>query len=506
MNFTPPPSSGTPREARPAAVGGASQLNPECITPRVTLHAGDCMSILPALADAIERGDHPGFDACITDPPYEIAMMGRNWDATGIAFDPNLWHLVLRCLKPGGHIAAFSLPKQTDQLGAAIRAAGASLGRNAEMRDRLLYAVSADSRWRAFMDTLSVAQLEAFLAAIEAMDGEEYAWVFGQGFPKSTNVAKAIDARLAHGSCRPEDIRRLSMAGDYTPSGRGRVNYDHGGGSAMNGAVGGWTATTDEAKEWTGWGTSLKPAFESIFLARKPLDGTVANTVLAHGTGAINIDACRIDGRERTSYGLATSTRSRGSVYGAPSSSADFDSTKGRYPANLIHDGSDAVLDAFAAFGRAGGGDRRGACDGRRGGGFADIGAAKGDNRPNSTVYADSGTAARFYYCAKAGSKDRWGTRHPTVKPLELMRHLVRMLVRPDGLVLDLFAGSGSTGIAAQMEGMNAVLIERDHQFAADIRERCRFYADIPATPAAPPRRPAAAAESVERPLPLFDN
>src|SRR5690606_20181016 len=157
----------------------------------------------------------------------------------------------LRVLKPGGHMLAFGGSRTWHRLASAVEDAGF------EVRDSI-------------------------------------AWLYGSGFPKSLNVAKAI----ATGGGRPEDIRRAAMGEGYEPSGRGRVNYDHGGGSVMNGTATDLTLTPD-AERWQGWGTALKPAFEPIVVARKPLAGTVAANVREHGTGALNIDACRVDGGER---------------------------------------------------------------------------------------------------------------------------------------------------------------------------------------------------------------
>jgi hypothetical protein len=193
------------------------------------------------------------------------------------------------------------------------------------------------------------------------------------------------------------------------------------------------TRASDQACAWEGWGTALKPAFEPIVLARKPIaEGSIARQVLATGTGAINIGECRIERRERTDYCLRNACRTPGSVYGAPSASADFDASKGRWPANVLHDGSREVLDRFPIDGE--------------------------------------GTVARFFYSAKADAGDRRGSDHPTVKPQALMRWLVRLVCPRGGLVLDPFGGSGSTAWAAAAEGRRAVLIEREAEYLADLR------------------------------------
>jgi site-specific DNA-methyltransferase (adenine-specific) len=173
-----------------------------------------------------------------------------------------------------------------------------------------------------------------------------------------------------------------------------------------------------------GWGTALKPACEPICFGRKSLIGTVAQNVLEHGTGAINIDGCRVDGRERTEYGLATASRTQGVVYGAPTTSADFDATKGRWPANIIHDGSDEVVAVFPDVHGAGS-----ARSGKFGGEYAatsyDMSGAREMGR-----FGDEGSAARFFYTSKADSDDRLGSKHPTVKPVDLMQYLCRLVTR----------------------------------------------------------------------------
>jgi hypothetical protein len=213
---------------------------------------------------------------------------------------------------------------------------------------------------------------------------------------------------------------------------------------------------TEAARQWQGWGTALKPALEPITVARKPLIGTVAENVLAHGTGALNVDGCRVEGRERTDYGLTNSTRSAGNTYGKPSVSANFDANQGRWPANLIHDNSEEVVGLFP---------QTGVSNGRR--------VAKPLNgfamkaQPDvDTGYGDSGSAARFFYCAKASKADRdEGNNHPTVKPTALMQYLCRLVTPPGGTVFDPFMGSGSTGKAAMLEGFNFIGIERDPEY-----------------------------------------
>jgi site-specific DNA-methyltransferase (adenine-specific) len=240
-------------------------------------------------------------------------------------------------------------------------------------------------------------------------------------------------------------------------------------------------APSPEAEQWAGWGTALKPAFEPIILARKPLRGTVAANVLAHGTGAINVDACRVAGAkpvmERTATIVAANCMS-GVSTGARSTGA-IDTTTGRWPANVLHDGSDEVEAAFAAFGNSESSSHtrhNQVSLGSSSGGI--YGTASGFN---GNGIADTGSASRFFYCAKADRGDRADSRHPTVKPVSLLRWLVRLVCPPGGTVLDPFAGSGTTGEAAMLEGFDAVLIERDAQHAADIRHRIKRWSGLDA-------------------------
>lgn len=399
----------------------------------VHIHHGDSREVIKGLADN-------SIDSVVCDPPYALVsiikrfggknaapaksegasgvykrasagFMGQAWDTGETAFDPEFWADVLRVLKPGGHLIAASGTRTYHHLAMAIEAAGF------EVRDMI-------------------------------------SWLYGSGFPKSHDVTKGIDARLIAGSGRTEDIRRLAMGADYAPSGRGRVNFDHGGGSAMNGARG-VGPKTDEAAAWQGWGTALKPACEPWVLARKPLDGTVAANVLAHGTGALNIDGCRIEAESWSPAGEPTGGQSVAVLGdGLNNSGRSGSHSLGRWPANVIHDGSDEVVQAFP--------DAPG-----QQGDLNPTGRARptkhclGDMAPPLAHAArgDSGSAARFFYSAKADADDRLGSKHPTVKPIDLMRYLVRLVTPPGGVVLDPFAGSGSTGVAAMLEGFELSLI-----------------------------------------------
>lgn len=294
------------------------------------------------------------------------------------------------------------------------------------------------------------------------------------GFPKSHDVSKGIDkaagaerakVRVAP---RPESSGTFSGSMDSRPwieAARERGYHE----------VDGNEPATAAAREWQGWGTALKPSWEPIVLARKPLVGTVAANVLAYGTGAINIDGCRVesDGGS-TARGDEPSAASRyadrGSTNFAATPGPRGGSDKGRWPANIVHDGSPEVVAAFPETGPS----------------------AQSKNTPTEYVpngknsvygkgmgggfhpgFADSsGSAARFFYSAKADAHDRIGSKHPTVKPVDLMQWLCRLVTPPGGVVLDPFAGSGTTGEAAWREGFRAILVEREETFCEDIRRR----------------------------------
>lgn len=260
--------------------------------------------------------------------------------------------------------------------------------------------------------TYDIGTLAIRLAGFEIRD--QIMWVYGSGFPKSLDVSKAIDKAGA----------------------------------------------TDEAKQWEGWGTALKPAHEPICVARKPLCGTVAENVLTHGTGALNIDGCRIEGRERTDYGLANSSRSQGSTYSTPSGSADFDSTKGRWPANFVHDGlNNEEWSRFFYCAKASKADR-------------DDGVSLAATSAAEMVDRDADSAGMNSPRAGAGRTSGARNDHPTVKPTALMQWLVRLVTPPGGTVLDPFTGSGSTGKACMLEGFEFIGFEMDPHYCEIAEQR----------------------------------
>lgn len=412
---------------------------------------GDCRNELELLPDN-------SIDSIVTDPPYELGFMGKSWDASGIAYDQRVWVQCLRVLKPGGHLLAFSGSRTYHRMVCAIEDAGF------QIRDQIM-------------------------------------WVYGSGFPKSLNVSKSIEGLLTTGSANKTAFKNLSgekvdrgdwgIAKQQFTHGQRDTNYDE---TAAGQRLGKLEPTTDEAKQWDGWGTALKPAHEPIVLARKPLDGTVANNVLTHGVGGINIDGCRVGNEDTRSPASKTALGiMNDDAWQAQEVMAG--SANGRFPANFIHDGSDEVLELFP---RAKGG----AYPAKRGQAVNTSFAGGQETEGGFRAMGDDGSAARFFYCAKASKKDRnegldgfeekrpdersvtgMGTfeekgvakqanHHPTVKPTDLMRYLCRLVTPPNGTVLDPFTGSGSTGKAAVLEGFNFIGIEQSAEYVEIAKAR----------------------------------
>lgn len=463
---------------------------------RVTLFCGDSRDVLDTLApDSI--------DHCVCDPPYALVsigkrfgkdgaapakgndayarassgFMGQSWDTGEVAFSAAFWRKVFRVLKPGGHVIAFGGTRAYHRLASAIEDAGF------EKRDSIAEACSLDPTVRAFVDSLDAAQLDAFLRLADLIGFEGLlAWVYGTGFPKSHNVSKAIDRQ--NGDARPV-------------VGHERISNDIRGGALLDVAHDGFrpgfvraitSAASAASAAWDGWGTALKPAWEPIVLARKPLVGTVAENVLAHGTGALNVDGCRVSTVDSLNGGAYAKAGGRsvsaalhagsGMNQAGRTVGTEFVQPAGRHPANIIHDGSDEVVAAFPAapgtLGVVTGNEPSSP--------FANVYGDMPARGGSAVPRGDSGSAARFFYSAKADADDRLGSKHPTVKPVDLMQWLVRLVCAPGGTVLDPFAGTGTTGEAAWREGCKAVLIEREPKFQADIRRRMALCTAGPAT------------------------
>lgn len=483
-------------------------------TRAVTLAEGDCLDVVAAMpADSV--------DAIVTDPPYHLAsivkrfggqgaapakegtdglfrraskgFMGKEWDGGDIAFRPETWATFLRVAKPGAHLVAFNHSRTWHHMATAIEAAGW------EIRDTLMWLYGSgmpkSHDVAAGIDKLrddhaDIVKVTAWVAASREAAGLSNAAIdaaFGTNgmaghwttrgaqaaIPRPEQWARLVEILRASPPAEISDLVATLNARKGQPGENwenreviGEATYSRSeSGSWAEHVDGGMfkagershqiTRATPEAAEWEGWGTALKPAFEPIVLARKPLAaGSVARQTLATGTGGLNLGACRVGSEVRhaafTSLAPCAGNRlgdadTRDARRGTQGEKKQY---VGRFPANVLHDGSAEVLGRF----------------------------------PVDT----DGSAARFFYCGKAGPADRAGSKHPTVKPQALMRWLVRLVTPRRGLVLDPFGGSGATGWAAATEGRRAHLIERDPDYAAHIRARLpEFDPDaLAATPA----------------------
>ena len=368
-----------------------------------TLYCADCRDVLPILTD---------LDACVTDPPYGLSFMGKAWDYDVPGVD--IWTEVLCALKPGAHLLSFFGSRTYHRGAIPIEDAGF------EIRDQLM-------------------------------------WLYGSGFPKSHNIGKAVDK--LQGNEREVVESKIKKAGDITGGNFKRE------GSYPDKQI----DITKGTSKYEGWGTALKPAHEPIVMARKPFTGSVANNVLEYGTGGINIDECRVgdDVITQTRTKMKTWRQKEGRTDIPVSADNSVSQTEGRFPANLMHDGSEVVRDIFPE------------------------------------------TNSRYFYCAKTSKKDRdegldmidekamaWSNQakaelkrgnldfrnadgdtakhnkvqmrkntHPTVKPTDLMRYLCRLVTPKGGVIVDPFMGSGSTGKAAVAEGFGFVGIEMSQEY-----------------------------------------
>ena len=421
---------------------------------------GNNLDLLPTLEDN-------SIDSIVTDPPYELGFMGKKWDSTGIAYNPDLWRECLRVLKPGGHLLSFGGTRTWHRIAVAIEDAGF------EVRDSI-------------------------------------AWMYGSGFPKSLDISKAIDKqagaeREVIGKHPAPAGKSMLMTGDRTETGAGFW--------ATGGDVDLTAPATPEAQQWEGWGTALKPAFEPIIVARKPLIGTVAENVLIYGTGGLNIDGSRVGNETIKSSGQGIKSGANNYIGGGKDRQPPSEH-QGRWPANVILDEYTAgLLDEQSGI-RPGG-----TFPAKRGQAVNTSFASGQETVGGQRSMGDTGGASRFFYVAKASKRDRnegleeleekqatemtgrsEGSAgllrvredgsigenpyagksgaaknfHPTVKPTELMRYLVKLVTPPNGLVLDPFTGSGSTGKAALLEGFSFLGIEMTEDYIPIIEGRLR--------------------------------
>lgn len=378
------------------------------------------------------------FDSMVTDPPSGIGFMNKEWDSdkggrlSWIAWLQSIMVEALRVLKPGSHALVWAIPRTSHWTATALENAGF------EIRDVVTHH-------------------------------------FGTGFPKSLNISKAIDAHVLTGksdskhTASGEQRDRTGLHWSELPKAKRTHAHQQ------------TEPETAQGKRWEGYGTALKPATEHWILARKPLSGTVAVNVQEHGTGGLNIDACRIKGRERVDYGLKNAQRTLGVTYSKPSTAASFDSSKGRWPANLV---LSHLLECTS-----------GSC-------------------VDGCSVTSLGEVSRFFYVAKPSTAERdeglshlpkkkaaeitdredgsaginnpragsgrtsegRANYHPTVKSIELMSYLVRLITPVGGCVLDPFCGSGSIGVAAVKQGFAFVGIEKESEFVTIAEARIRHH------------------------------
>lgn len=418
----------------------------------IKLIQGDCLDKLKELEDN-------SVDSIVTDPPYGWSFMGKKWDYDVPSIE--VWKEVLRVLKPGAHALVACGTRTQHRMAVNLEDAGF------EIRDMV-------------------------------------AWIYGSGFPKSLNVGKAVKALQKTGGSSPRNIRKSRMGIDYEPT--GQIDYRKG--RMFSSEINNDKHKEEIDNEWEGWGTALKPAMELWTLCRKPLEEkTVAENVLKWGVGGINIDGCRVNLSENDNDLARINKKDNGMFGVGNNNNNNAQQLKekglppvGRFPANVIHDGSDEVVEMFP---NQKSGTRKssyniGDDDGKM---FNHGIYGKYQSKNYDDVPSSSGSASRFFYCAKASRSERNrgceeleekeavkqfnegmegklrsnGTvikesikhrnNHPTVKPVALMRYLCRLITPPKGIVLDPFMGSGSTGIAAELEGFNFIGIELDPEY-----------------------------------------
>jgi DNA modification methylase len=406
------------------------------------------------IKDWASNYDGPLFDGILCDPPYELGFMGKSWDSSGIAFDTEMWADLFKLVKPGGHLLAFSGSRTYHRMAVAIEDAGF------EIRDMI-------------------------------------EWVYGSGFPKSLNIGKAVDK--IQGNEREvtgdnPNFRPVSGKEGYL----GQSNFRQ---------TDGMSVQTKGTSPYEGYGTALKPAHEPCVLARKPLIGTVANNVLKHGTGGLNIDGTRVG------VGAKKWSEPKGGIWNdsVDNGATLQDNPLGRFPANLIHDGSDEVESVFP--------NSKSSNSVRKNKNNTGNGLTHGLMSPvDSYGFSDSGSASRFFYTAKASKSERNAglegfdnhkpmyeshrpnyentkgietpyagagrtgnanqNHHPTVKPLSLTKYLATLIKPPTGgRLLVPFSGSGSEMIGALQAGWEYVEgVELTEEYIPIAEARIKYW------------------------------
>lgn len=346
---------------------------------------GDCL-------EELDKLEENSIDAIVTDPPYELNFMGKGWDNAGVSFSKSTWEKCLRVLKPGGYLLAFGGTRTYHRIACAIEDAGF------EIRDCIM-------------------------------------WLYGSGFPKSMNISKGIEAKAKYGKANTVAKRQIEQDGDGKEYKVVQTN---------NGAMGEkkeftrkeYTPQLDAAKQWAGWGTCLKPAYEPIIVARKPFSGSLVNNVLENGVGGLNIDECRVGNEERTQF--SGRSQSKTTVYNSYNQdNAHYETVQGRFPANTILDTQEG--EEWRRY-------------------FYCAKASKKDRDEGLDEFEEKNTMCdRNPELASANMpQNRSGNlrknTHPTVKPTSLMQYLIRLVAPKGATILDPFMGSGSTGKAVMYE------------------------------------------------------
>lgn len=412
-----------------------------------SLHTADSLQFMKTLQSN-------SVDSVITDPPYELGFMGKDWDKSGIANNVELWKEVYRVLKPGGHLLSFGGSRTYHRMASAIEDAGF------EIRDQIQ-------------------------------------WIYGSGFPKSLDVSKAFDKKA---NVLDNQGTGFSHVGDDGRKAELKQSHEYRSDYGYT-----YEPITDLAKQWSGWGTALKPAHEPIVLARKPIEDTVIENIVKYGTGALNINDSRI-GEEITGWGGARggsedATQSKGRNYRLNAGEAR--PVQGRWPANVVFDEEAAeLLDAQSGISKS---TPRTPSKNHHTGTVTEF-----QRGSETSSHNDKGGASRFFYTAKTSKAEREaglehmqlrvgggmkGTEdgslltgsgnernpmranhHPTVKPIKLMQHLVKLITPPNGIILDPFCGSGSTGCAAVLEGFYFIGIDLDPSYIEVANARINYW------------------------------
>lgn len=453
------------------------------------------------MLDMLEVIESNTIDSIVTDPPYELNFMGKGWDNAGVSFNADTWKKCFEVLKPGGYLLAFGGSRTSHRIACAIEDAGF------EIRDTIM-------------------------------------WLYGSGFPKSMALDKALEGKLTTGSGNKKGFRKLNgelvERGDY---GYAKMTHEQDARPSDYNLIeekrlGKLEPTTELAKKYKGWGTCLKPSFEPIIVARKPFKGSLVDNVIEYGVGGINIDECRVEYEKTNNPATNPLYRQQNAdkykqVKGGELSNGAVSWTSGkngvneggRFPANTILTYDETDFDEVC-------------------GGFPDTIGGKRHNTTkrveegtsyykekdfifNRNEFNDSGSASRYFYCAKASKKDRdegldnfeekentitygdgfnsstklatrqqietgeVGNRslrkniHPTVKPTELMQYLVRLVTPDSGTILDPFNGSGSTGKAVMYEnkernkGYKYIGIELTEEYLPIARARIEYVCNL---------------------------